>query len=163
MDAQVISAVGSAAGAFATIALVFVGLNQLSGISSQIKTEGERQKMWATSQACQLYDTDPVLHAVTEKIWAHTKSGTDYADLDPVKHEIISLLNYFSSLATGVYQGLYIKDIVIDNLSLSVTKAVDKFLMQDASPVEKEGYDSLIRLYNEINKIKTEPVFKNHG
>jgi hypothetical protein len=68
----------------------------------------------------------------TERIYVRSK-GTDYSvpNMEPVIHSIITVLNFFDTIAIGVEQGLYDGNIVRDQLHENIEHATDTFVTQD--------------------------------
>ncbi len=65
----------------------------------------------------------------------------------PVMQELRAILNYLDSLAVGVAQGVYIEQIVRDNLELVIEKAVDNFCIEDfKSELNLDGFSHLLEL-----------------
>jgi hypothetical protein len=57
------------------------------------------------------------------------------------------LLNYFDSLAVGVAEGVYIEQIVQDNLRLVIELAVDKFMIDSfAADIDFAGLAHLAEM-----------------
>ena len=109
----------------ATSALAIIAYMQLSRIAENMRVDGEREKKWATLQACDRYNFDSTIHSVTRRIWDKSEGGTSYSDKDAIKHDVISLLNYLDSLAVGIHQGLYVEEIVRDYMEPVIKKAVE--------------------------------------
>jgi len=158
MSAEWVTAIATALLFAVTAILAFAAWKQLPMIAGQVRALAEqirlsreaeanaerRQREWETVRACERYDVDPVLEAVTSRIHASSNKGTDYSTVE--KRDLICLLNYFDGLAVGIEQGLYIEGIVRDHLGLIIDKLVQRFLI--ANLVEKQGYDNLLRLYD---------------
>ncbi len=67
--------------------------------------------------------------------------------MKPVIQEIRTIVNYFDALAVGVAQGVYVHEIIEDNLSLIMNLAVDKFLTDAFSAeLNLNGPSNLIAL-----------------
>jgi hypothetical protein len=92
-------------------------------------------RKWATIRLTNVFDVDPVLHECTKAI-RRLSHGQDYsfATLEPELHSVLTLLNYFASLAIGIEQGIYVEDIVRDNLEENIVRAVDKFITPEYEP-----------------------------
>ena len=148
--------------AISTVAIAIAAVWQLPLIRKQIRAQREEQKKWATVAACERYDTDPTLHAITQRIWTASSQGRDYTNLDLLRHDVISLLNYLDALAIGVEQRLYIEEIVKDSMQLVIKKAVEQFLLTDPPGkfCETEGYENLIHLYRKWNPVHGTTQYK---
>jgi len=134
VTAQQITAAAGIATALATIALVIVAQRELSQIPEQIRIQDERQRKWATVEACDAYVTDPVIYQASKNLWVASQNGTDYSDKDAIDaHDVATLLNYLESLATGVEQGVYVEEIVRDHFEGIMTKAVLVFIQGKSS------------------------------
>ena len=131
----------SAITAFSTFGLVLFAAYQIRAIRWS-------EKKWATIRACNTYDTDPVLNQATAQIFSLSK-GTDYSykTIEPAIHSVLTLLNYFSSMAIGIDQGVYVKSIVKDNLKENIERAVDVFITPEYSKyINRSDLESLVRL-----------------
>jgi hypothetical protein len=140
---EAVNAVASCATALFTLALVVVAYTQIRALR-------EENRKWETVKACNLYDTDPVLHACAGHIRSLSR-GQDYSftNMAPAYHQVRTLLNYCDSLAVGVSQGVYIEQIIQDNLRLVIEQLVDKFTTDDFSPeLNFEGLAHLIQMRN---------------
>ncbi len=114
----------------------------------QIRAIRWSEKKWATIRACNVYDIDPVLNEATARIFALSK-GTDYsfATLEPVIHSVLTLMNYFSAMAIGIDQGIYVESIVMDNLKENIERAVDVFITPEyAKYIRRADLELLVRL-----------------
>jgi hypothetical protein len=145
--------------AVATVLIALAALKQLPLIAHQVSslTEQIRQsrdaelnaerrlREWETLKACDRYDVDPILDAAMLRIYNGSQKGVNYRSPEVEKRDVICVLNYLDSLATGVHQNLYIEEIIKDHMSLVIRKHVRDLL--EAGIVEKEGYHNLLRLY----------------
>ncbi len=124
---------------------------------ADVRTAQER-RIWATVAIVERYDTDPVVEGYCERIWEASEGGKNYSSEKLNKRDVIGLLNFFSGIAIGIDQGLYVEEIVKDHLHLSIRKAVENFL--HTGICERNGYESLLKLYDKWFPIQTETEFK---
>ena len=119
---QILSAVAELVTALSTMALAWIAWFQIDSIRKE-------SKQWETVKIFHQYDTDPILFECAKSIRVLSK-GADYGriTLDPVMQEVRNILNYFDSLAVGVTQGVYIEEIIRDNLEPVICLAVDNFV-----------------------------------
>jgi hypothetical protein len=105
--------------AAATCGIFFAAAIQLHLIRRQIGLGAEENRQRSTVTACERFDTDPVIHQITKRIWTASAGGQHY-DPDHIDtHDLIALLNYFDALAIGVEQGFYDEAVVKAHMSLS--------------------------------------------
>ena len=138
---QIWIAASSAITAISTFGLLLFAAYQIRAIRWS-------EKKWATIRACNVYDTDPVLNEATAEIFALSKgSNYSYENLQPAMHSVLTLLNYFCSMAIGIDQGIYVESIVKDNLQENIERAVDVFITPDfARYIKRSDLESLVRL-----------------
>ena len=132
---------------------------QVKSLSNQVKQSREfadgaaareqkavhRQREMRTVEVVERCDSDPVFEAASKRVWEASNGGEDYTKAD--RRDIIVITNYFSTLATGIKQGIYIEEIVKDSLKSSIKKVVEKFL--HTGMVDKEEHKSLLSLYSD--------------
>jgi hypothetical protein len=135
--------------ALATCGIFVAAAVQLQLIRRQIQLGAEENRQRATVAACERFDTDPVIHQITKRIWTASAGGKHY-DPDHIDtHDLIALLNYFDALAIGVEQGFYDEAVVKAHMSLIVAHAVSTFVLTNPPGrfVQAEGYEALVRLH----------------
>ena len=135
--------------AAATCGIFLAATVQLRLIRRQIQLGTEENRQRATVAACERFDTDPVIHQITKRIWTASAGGKHY-DPDHIDtHDLIALLNYFDALAIGVEQGFYDEAVVKAHMSLMVSHAVSTFILTDPPGrfVKAEGYEAVVRLH----------------
>lgn len=138
MAYELISAVANGATALCTAGLVGVAFFQINAIR-------EESRKWETVRACNRYDTDPVLFQCSKTIRSFTNGKNyDLTTVQPALQEVRTILNYFESLAVGVKQGIYVKDIVYDHLHEVIDLSVDCFM--DSSFKNDIYFEGLKRL-----------------
>ncbi len=148
-----VSAIAGSITAVAAIAAVAVAYWQLGAIARQTRTEGNRERQWRTIAACQQYTIDPVLSEAKKKIFAAARAP-DKKIIDPklVKPEALFILNYLDSIAIGVRQDAFIKQIVIDNLSGIMNQAVTRYIegQEGDFGIHNDQLKDLIQLVQEF-------------
>lgn len=168
--ATVVLAVATLGMAVPTIVIAVAAWKQLPLIAGQVRAladqiklsrEAERnaerrQREWETVRACERYDVDPVLEAISSRLWDASDGGTNYAKEGVNQRDLICLLNYFDSLAIGIVQGLYIDAIVKDHLGLVIPKCVEQFIL--AGLVDSDGYENLMQVYENWRPAPPPPV-----
>ena len=107
----------------ATIAIALIAYFQLSAWVATQKAQNLQHRQWATLQTCDRYDSDPIIREALALIRAHkngysldeqTQESVKYSyDLDAA---VVSLMNYFDSIAIGLKQNLYVEEIVREHL-----------------------------------------------
>jgi hypothetical protein len=138
---DVATALASLATAVATCGIIVTAIQQIRGLR-------EENRKWETVKACTAYTKDPILFQCAKEVRARSK-GSDYtrATMMPVMQELRAILNYLDSLAVGVAQGVYIEQIVRDNLQLVIEKAVDNFCIEDfKQEFNLEGFSHLLAM-----------------
>lgn len=117
----------------------------------QIISAKAEAKITRTLAACDRYDTDTVLDKVTNRIADALDDGSLAANPKHFSVDILSLFNYFESIAIGVSRGLYDKEIVTDMLKPIVVGHVDDLLLADITGWKNptEDFDHLMKLYRE--------------
>lgn len=158
----------AALAACATTVLVFLIMiivaAQLGGIKTQLKAgvkhsreNAEAQRRRATVEAVRRYETDPQLRGAIQAIWAKTKQGTDYTPLqEGDEFHVITVLNYFDGIASGIEQGVLVEDIAKDQLRFVLDKAVKAMLkgqsgdtwIAETPLAPDENYETLLKLQN---------------
>ena len=135
--------------AAATCGIFFAAAIQLQLIRRQVRLGAEENRQRATVAACERFDTDPVIHQITKRIWTASAGGKHYNPDHIDTHDLIALLNYFDALAIGVEQGFYDEAVVKAHMSLIIAHAVSTFILPDPPSrfVQLEGYESLVRLH----------------
>ncbi|MBK1695677.1 DUF4760 domain-containing protein [Rhodovibrio salinarum] len=136
--------------AAATCGIFVAAAVQLQLIRSQIRLNADENRQRATVAACERFDTDPVIHQITKRIWTASAGGKHY-DPDHIDtHDLIALLNYFDALAIGVEQGFYDEAVVKAHMSIIIAHAVSTFILTEPSGrfVKAEGYEALVRLHD---------------
>ncbi len=120
---QIWIAVFAALTAFSTVGLLVLA-------AFQIRSIRDENRKWETVRACNVFDTDPIVHVATKDIYAASDNGKDYSPATMLSqvHNIITVLNYLDALAIGIDQGVYVESIAKDNLGSTIEKAVECFL-----------------------------------
>ena len=93
----------------ATIAIAVTACAQLPAML-------KAQKQRATLDACDRYDIEPMIVYAHRIMRAYYNYNED-VDKNKLHNSVITILNYFDSIALGIDQGLYIKKIVKAHLS----------------------------------------------
>ena len=148
-----ITALSTGAIALAALRQLPLIARQVQGLSEQIRLSREseqnaerRARQWETLKACDRYDVDPILDEAMLRIYTGSKRGKSYQNPAIDKRDMVCVLNYLDSLATGIRQNLYIEEIVKDHMSLVIHKHVTDLL--ESGLVEKEGYHNLLMLHD---------------
>lgn len=137
-----------------TVATVFIAVAAFA----QLSEIGRNQRRRDTLQACDRYDSDTVIvdaHRCLSKFYEEKE-----VDNDGVMNSFSTLMNYFDSIAIGIEQGLYIKEIVEAHLSNIMCSVVDEFMSSKeplifASKSELfDGYESFQMLDKQFEKNK---------
>jgi hypothetical protein len=143
-----VSAGSSAVTAIVTLFLAFSGVRQLTLIREQLaqdrelkKAEFEYQRIAMTIAACNAYDTDPIFEEASKRVYVHKKNG--YQDADP--RDIQLVLNFLEGIAVGILQGIYIENIVKDQMEPVFIAAYNNFLAP--TPDRAKEYTALPQIY----------------
>jgi hypothetical protein len=140
--------------AMGALAAAGIAYWQLKQIVNETKIQGDRERQWQTIAACQRYITDPVLLEAKRKIWLARGNGTKdrIEDVQSVKQDAIFIMNYLDSVAIGVRQGVYLKEVVKDNLRPVMVDAVARFIENGLGNFElnKEHFGNLIALVQDF-------------
>jgi hypothetical protein len=157
VPAEWVSAIAEAITAVAALAAAAVAYWQLGEIASQTKIQGDRERQWQTIAACQRYLTDPVLIEAKRKILVARGYGTKSRVDDPqsITQEAIFILNYLDSITIGVRQGVYMKEIVKDNLQSVIVDAVSRFIENELGDfhIKKDHLGNLVALAQEFRVV----------
>jgi len=97
------------------IALFGIGIAWRHYIAAEKQTLAmkENQKKWATMEACEKFDRDPVLYEIRKKTYPYIyDQAADPSPSPPGEMEIDMLQNYFVSLDIGVQMDAYDDDIL---------------------------------------------------
>ena len=104
--------------------------------SELIKKQGviqiRNEAKWRTTQACEKFDSDPILTVAAKNI--RNRMHNEHYSGQDVYNDCAVLLNYFDSLAIGVEQGLYYEDIVRDHYETVVVGLYDDLLVGAEKP-----------------------------
>ena len=163
-DPAWVAALAACATAFLVMLLLFVIAVQLGGLKKQLRAgvehgrmNAEAQRRRATVEAVRRYETDPQLRSAIQALWVKTKQGTDYTSLtDTDQFNVITILNYFDGIASGIEQGVLVEDIARDQLRFVLDKAVKALLkgqsgdswVAEEPAAPDDGYDTLLSLQN---------------
>jgi hypothetical protein len=120
------TAAGTCLLAAATGALILIGLAQISALKRQ-------NRRWETLAACQRYTFDPILDTCLRTLRDTKNLGKFDNNEKALRLEIITVINYLEGLAVGIFQGLYIEDLVRDYLETVIIGHVDEYL-KDGMP-----------------------------
>lgn len=170
MSPDWVEAIGTAVSALTSIALLYVAAKQLPLIARQIEIQGERERKWATVNACNRYVSDPILHEITSRIWKASDGGTDYTKPGSVdNHDVAFFMNYIESIAVGIEQGMLIEQIVKDNFEGIINKCVKVFLKGESGPDWKarqkvfpeSDFPCVMKYYDKWSKDKTIVGYKD--
>jgi hypothetical protein len=156
--AETIMGIGSlgwtAVGAIANVAYVFLTAGILWFAGSQIISARKEARINRTLEACNRYDTDPILDAVTRRLATANDDGTLKTDPSKYRIDLYTLFNYFESISIGVNRGLYDASIVRDHLETIIKGYVDHYIMSGVTGwkiPDREGPDeyffNLMALY----------------
>lgn len=146
-----VAALGTLILALTTVLLVAVGLRQ-------IFSAREEERRSRTLNACDRYDTDPVIHSCLLRLAEARRDGTLDQNGPRFRPEVATVLNYLDSLAVGITQGLYIEEIVRDHNGPIVKRHVSQYLADGRATifeVNTENYQSLTELCNRWSQHKT--------
>lgn len=137
----------TALAAIGTCATALIAWYQIGAIKRQ-------QQGWETLRICGQYDTDPVLDRALCEIRKAPKLQNGERDYTDLHLEIVTVLNYFETIATGVLQHFYDDGIVRSQLEDlmrgSVAKYLDDKVLARAS-IKRESYPYLHRLLKNWN------------
>lgn len=170
MSPDWVEAIATAVSALTSIALLYVAAKQLPLIARQIEIQGERERKWATVNACNRYVSDPILHEIASRIWKASDEGTNYTKPDSInKHDVAFFMNYLESVTIGIEQGLLIEQIVKDNFEGIINKSVKVFLKGESGPDWKadkklfpeSDFPCLMKYYDKWSKGKTVIAYKD--
>lgn len=126
--AEWITAISTVVLAVGTFGLALVGIGQ-------IRVLAEQQRKWTTLQACDRYDSDPVLNMARDVVCRHV-NGVAQTSLD-LNHAALRLLNYFDAIAIGIDQNLYRDELAKDHLGNIVFGKLEQLRSIDDSKVKE--------------------------
>jgi len=139
------TAVGTLVLAVATAVLVGVGVFQITSI----RREASRAR---TLEACEKYDTDPVLDFYLRRLSTCRRDQSFFKDPDAFRTDVATVLNYLDSIACGIEQGLYIETLARDHIENVVKGHFNQYLGQEAPKIDgidPANYHRLKALYEE--------------
>jgi hypothetical protein len=119
----------TAVGAIANVIYVVLTAGILWFAGSQIISARNEARINRTLEACNRYDMDPILDAVTRRLAAANDDGTLKADPKKYRIDLYALFNYFESIAIGVNRGLYDESIVQEHLDTIINGYVDGYIL----------------------------------
>lgn len=131
--------------AAATTALVFVAWGQIRAAREEAKKE-------RTLAACNRYNSDLVLNRNVNALHRANISGTFDNNPMAFRPKVTNVLNYFESIAIGINQGLYDKQLVCDHLKEILAAYCKEYLNQktmSALNYKPEDFFHLIHLNDE--------------
>lgn len=138
--------------AYAAIKQLPLIAKQVSNLSDQIRLSREaeanaerRDREYRTLEAIQRYAFDPVLDAAIRRIRDASNEGEDYRRIQVKKFDLVCVLNYLDTIATGIEQGLYIEDMVKDHMSPVFHKYVTEWIKSGI--VGESGFRALVELH----------------
>jgi len=121
----------------------------------RITVAEEARRREATLEAVRRFESDPEVRDAVRHIWKKSDQGTDYALLtDEDRFHIITLLNYFDGIASGLKQGVLDEQVAKDYLQGIIHKIVKGLLRGESGHnwkagtpiVEPEGFENLLAL-----------------
>lgn len=145
--------------AASTGALAFVAWQQLREIK-------RAQRNWATLQACDRYDLDPIISATVKELKRY-EFADDATRIDlrqSTKDNATRLLNFLDAIAIGIEQGFYNREIVRDHLFRIMQDWVDLFKVWpiDYSADEiRRHFPALCKYLDDVNSENEKPKGRN--
>lgn len=127
------AAIGTCLGGTATVFAVAVAGYQILELRRQ-------QKGWESLKACERYDTDPILNNALKELRKARKAGTLTNDPAQLSLEIITVMNYLESLATGITQRFYVEKVIREHMEPIIEFHVNEVL--NAEIMRKLGFES---------------------
>jgi hypothetical protein len=112
-----------------TLAVVTIGLLLMAWYQLAKQTFAQRQ--WATLQACDRYDSDPVLGAARASLYEFEATGQMTKERTEIRQACRTTFNYFDSIAIGLAQGLYVEEIVEEHLGHIMVTWLDWLAARD--------------------------------
>lgn len=136
----------------ATLGLLAVGYRQIRGI----RDEALRER---TLEACNQYDTNAIIHSTRRRLRVAQENGAMVAAPRKYRFDVITLMNYFDSIAIGIEQGLYLRELAQDHLEHILLKHVGEYLTEDMA----KKLDIDLNDYRHVLKLKTRWTDKPTG
>lgn len=157
---EITAIVISAISAVAAIAIAVIAWYQIDALRKQ-------QRKWSTLEACNRYDTDPILVEAHRTLRKHV-DGKEI-DQEALAESSLTLFNYFDAIFIGVRQKLYIKEIVRDHL-WQIIKGHVQWTKESRHPVlvERanslyEKFPSMMEYYDKWTKEDAKPTYQDRG
>lgn len=131
--------------AASTFALAIVAWHQLHKIS-------DNQRRWSTLQACDRYDSDPIIVEQQRLLRRVLKNDRGVGDTD-VRFALNTLLNYFDAIAIGIDQKLYLDEIANMHLGQIIKNWFDRLAQTRNMTIKNElttiksDYKKLCQMY----------------
>jgi hypothetical protein len=107
--------------AFGTFGLIGLGWYQITAVRNE-------NKGWRTLEACERYESDPVLDVCLRNIFAANQTGDFTANPQNYRLDATTVLNFFDGIAIGIAQDLYLEELVRDHLEPIVKWYVEVYL-----------------------------------
>jgi hypothetical protein len=149
-----ISAAAASITTFVALCAAWIAYDQLGELVKERNIAANRERQWRTIDACQGYINSEILERAKTRIWEARSKGQNerLQDVGSVKRDAIFILNYLDGVATGVKQGVYVKEIVRDNLDTIITMAVHDFIENGMGDfgIDSTAFPELIKLANEF-------------
>jgi hypothetical protein len=128
---------------------------ELRRAAERITIADEARRREATLEAVRRFESDPEVREALRRIWHKTEQATNFAMLtEKDRFDIITLLNYFDGIASGLKQGVLDEQVAKDYLRGIIHKIVKGLLRGESGPtwkaatpiVEPEGFENLLAL-----------------
>lgn len=131
--AEIVTAFAAIVTALATISLAVFAAIQILQLRQEMAIQEDRERRLITIEACTRFVSDPIIHEASRRLWDASDGGTDYTLETVDRHDVITVLNYLDSLATGIEQDIYIEEIVRAHYEHFVAKAVVALVRGESS------------------------------
>jgi hypothetical protein len=114
--------------AVATIALAVVTAGLALAAIWQVWSIRDEATRTRTIEACDRYDTDPILDAALRALARAKLSGELDKTPEKFKTRLATVLNYLDAIAIGIDQELYIESLVKDHLEHVVPRTIELYI-----------------------------------
>jgi hypothetical protein len=118
----------------------------------QLRQQTIQQRQWATLQACDRYDTDPMLTTARLMLRALKEGERPEIKEYEITSQITTVFNYFDAIAIGVEQKLYVDAIAENHLKEIMFRRLAELWEADHPAVRKfqEEYFDYFPTFNKL-------------
>ena len=144
-----ISDIAACVQACAALVALWYAFSTVEESKKQAIDARENEKKWKTIEACERYDTDPILDFALRSLRAARLSKALDKRPEKYKTDITTVLNYLDGIAISVLQGVLVESLVRDHIGGIVNSHVERYILSglaERAGIELSNYRNLIEL-----------------